>query len=103
MVPPNQSFDQANYAGVFHFRIWRFGEWIDVVVDDFLPVNENGELIYCHNNVDKNEMFGPLLEKAFAKINCCYEFLDGGDPIEALIDMTSNLIFKNFLKIYCFQ
>ncbi len=87
-----QSFNNSEYAGVFHFRLWRFGEWIDVVVDDYLPVNaETNSLVYCHNNKDSNEMFGPLLEKAFAKINGCYEFLDGGDIVDALIDMTGGV------------
>ena len=40
-------------------------------------------------------MFGPLLEKAFAKLNSCYEFLDGGDAVDAMIDMTGG-ISENF-------
>ena len=72
--------------------MWRFGEWVDVVVDDYLPVDsESNSLIYCHNNKDSNEMFGPLLEKAFAKMNICYEFLEGGDAVDAMIDMTSGI------------
>ena len=39
-------------------------------------------------------MFGPLLEKAYAKLNICYEFLNGGDPIDAMIDMTGGYKFK---------
>lgn len=96
VIPKDQSFDKSEYAGIFHFRLWRFGEWIDVVVDDFLPVDpESNQLVYCHNNKDTNEMFGPLLEKAFAKLNTCYEFLDGGDSVDALIDMTGG-ISENF-------
>ncbi len=91
VVPENQSFDEANYAGVFHFRIWHYGEWIDIVVDDFLPVNEDGKLIFSQNRKFPNEMFGPLLEKAFAKLNSCYEFLQGGNPIDAMIDMTGGV------------
>ena len=87
-----QSFETSEYAGIFHFRLWRFGEWVDVVVDDYLPVDsESNNLIYCHNNKDSNEMFGPLLEKAFAKMNICYEFLEGGDAVDAMIDMTSGI------------
>jgi hypothetical protein len=109
VIPPDQSFDQ-NYAGIFRFRFWRFGQWIEVVVDDFLPVDANGRLIYCHNERDKNEMFGPLLEKAYAKINLCYENLDGGFPMTAMVDMTggvhesfdikqrSDALFVNFKK-----
>lgn len=89
VVPTGQSFNKSDYAGIFHFRLWRSGEWIDIVIDDYLPVDaESGSLVYCHNKQDTNEMFGPLLEKAFAKLNSCYEFLDGGDPSEAMIDMT---------------
>ena len=36
-------------------------------------------------------MWGPLLEKAFAKLNTCYEFLDGGEAIDAMIDMTGGI------------
>ena len=72
--------------------MWRFGEWVDVVVDDYLPVDsESNNLVYCHNNKDSNEMFGPLLEKAFAKMNICYEFLEEGHAVDAMIDMTSGI------------
>lgn len=36
-------------------------------------------------------MFGPLLEKAYAKLNSCYEFLDGGFAIDSMIDMTGGV------------
>ena len=52
------------------FFVKRFGEWIEVVVDDQLPVDsDSNTLIYCHNNVDQQEMFSPLLEKAYAVIH----------------------------------
>lgn len=96
VIPEKQSFADADYAGIFHFRLWRFGEWIDIVIDDFLPVNENGHLIYCHNKRAPNEMYGPLLEKAFAKLNSCYEFLEGGTSAEAMIDLTGlNLVIDS--------
>ncbi len=103
VIPANQSFDKATYAGIFHFRFWQFGEWVDVVVDDRLPVDENNELIYCHNENDKNEFFGPLLEKAYAKLAACYEFLDAGDPEDAMTDLSGAVCetfdLKKCLKI----
>ena len=29
MVPPDQSFEHS-YCGVFRFRFWHFGDWVEV-------------------------------------------------------------------------
>ena len=51
---------------MFHFRFWLFGEWNDVVIDDRLPCYK-GNFVFCRNNKDPNELWAPLLEKAYAK------------------------------------
>ena len=28
------------YSGVFRFRFWRFGGWVEVCVDDLLPCRD---------------------------------------------------------------
>jgi hypothetical protein len=70
-------------VGVYGVRICLDGEWTYVIVDDWMPVDYNGDLMYAKCK-DPQEVWVPILEKAYCKLHTCYEMCDGGEASEAL-------------------
>ncbi|CAG0885337.1 unnamed protein product [Darwinula stevensoni] len=89
VIPPDQDLTGPNYKGALYVRFWQFGQWVTVYIDDRLPTL-HGKLIFARCT-DKNEFWIPLVEKAYAKIHGCYEAIEGGQAMDALVDLTGGL------------
>ncbi|KAG9299363.1 hypothetical protein G9A89_014011 [Geosiphon pyriformis] len=81
--------DIDRHPGIFRFRFYRFGKWVEVVVDDYLPT-VNNHLIYAHAR-NPNEVWCALVEKAYAKLCGCYEALEAGSASDAMVDLTGTV------------
>lgn len=74
--------------GLFVLRFFKDCNVIYLIVDDRLPVKaKDGRLIFAANK-DPNELWVPLIEKAYAKLHGCYKSLIGGYTHYGLADMT---------------
>ncbi|XP_039265288.2 calpain-B-like [Styela clava] len=96
VMPGDQSFAQKEYAGIFHFQFWQFGKWVEVLIDDRLPVFR-GRLLSTQST-EKNEFWPALLEKAYAKLFMTYGALEKGTASEAMEDFTGGITQKIDLR-----
>ncbi|XP_004427799.1 PREDICTED: calpain-10 isoform X1 [Ceratotherium simum simum] len=97
VIPPGQPgwLDQT-YRGSFTCRIWQFGRWVEVTIDDRLPCLA-GRL--CFSRCQREDVFWlPLLEKVYAKVYGSYEHLWAGQVADALVDLTGGLAERWNLK-----
>ncbi|XP_065091825.1 calpain-A-like [Ochlerotatus camptorhynchus] len=94
-VPTDNSFDEERYTGMFHFRFWQYGRWVDVVIDDRLPTMD-GKLIFIRPT-QQNEFWFALLEKAYAKLRGSFGAIVSSTVTEAMQDFTGGITERYYL------
>ena len=80
--------DSFKEYGLFVCRFYKDCNLIYVIVDDRIPVKDKDGKVIFASCKDPNELWVPLLEKAYAKLHGCYKALIGGFSHNALADMT---------------
>lgn len=95
-LPGQPSWLDQTYHGSFTCRVWQFGRWVEVTIDDRLPCLA-GRL--CFSRCQREDVFWlPLLEKVYAKVHGSYEHLWAGQVADALVDLTGGLAERWNLK-----
>ncbi|OQR95504.1 hypothetical protein THRCLA_07808 [Thraustotheca clavata] len=104
----SQMHDFKTY-GIYTCQFYKDCQWLEVVTDTRLPYSQEllevndcrvansnvmdqpGHWLYG-SSLNKNEVFIPLLEKAYAKFHGNYETLHNGSIVEAFIDCTGGSV-----------
>ncbi|CAK9025513.1 unnamed protein product [Durusdinium trenchii] len=81
-----------NAAGCYQINLFLDGEWKAVTIDDRLPCTDqqrrpDGSGL-AFSRADGQQLWVPLLEKAYAKAHGSYRAISGGEIAEALLDLT---------------
>jgi hypothetical protein len=75
--------------GLYTFKFCKAGKWRYVHIDDRIPCRQSGRVNYARN-VQNNETFAMLLEKAYAKLHGCYEAISCGMIEKVVQDLTAS-------------
>ncbi|CAE7760645.1 Capn15 [Symbiodinium pilosum] len=81
-----------NSVGCYQVNLFLDGEWRAVNIDDRLPCTDqqrrpDGSGL-AFSRADGQQLWTPLLEKAYAKAHGSYRAISGGEIAEALLDLT---------------
>lgn len=88
---------ELNSQGIYGVNLYSLGVKHTVIIDDFLPLEKvqqrdwsfAWETVFAHVAEDSS-MWGPILEKALAKLHGNYEHIIEGNPREATLTLTGS-------------
>ena len=84
----NNTKPDAMKNGRFMFQFYRLGRWVDVQVDNILPLPRRAR------RTDDDEWWVCLVEKAYAKFNGSYDSIEGGFTSWALTELTGGIAIE---------
>jgi hypothetical protein len=85
---------ETSKEGFYIVRIFKHGEWHNVVVDDkLLVLNQRGyqKQPVCVKSKNGHELWMSILEKAYSKFHGSYEAINGGQVHVGLADLTGGI------------
>eukprot|EP00899_Mesostigma_viride_P005554 jgi/Mesvir1/149/Mv13513-RA.1 len=96
-----------NAAGCYLVRLFLDGDWRSILVDAQLPITNRPrhrgtqgalggpslDTFLAFSRADHQQLWAPLLEKAYAKAHGSYRAIAGGQVAEALLDLTGAPVF----------
>lgn len=70
---------KRNSKGAYSIYLCDSGNWIEIIIDDFIPcIKEGDQYIPVFARANNNDVWVMLIEKAFAKLYGGYQYLDSG-------------------------
>ncbi|MES1919602.1 hypothetical protein MHBO_001402, partial [Bonamia ostreae] len=73
--------------GKYKLNLFKNGQPVSVKIDSLIPVGDKSNACFGSSS-NLNQMWVPLLEKAYSKLNGSYKSLTSGECHEAFFDMT---------------
>ena len=77
--------DSRNDQGIWAVKLYKNGEWSEVVMDNYIPCIDGDA---CFSKANGNELWVIILEKAWAKLHGSYERIEAGHSHEVMRDLT---------------
>ena len=81
---------ELSAAGVYGVQMYALGVPVTVMVDDYLPLASGGSRTRYSKVGTDGALWGPIMEKAFAKFHGNYARIVAGDPVAGVSTMNGS-------------